>query len=148
MKHLLHITAAIAIYSCATFDNAVAADDNKEVCLFYGNVGAAAVDFILPLKVQQVVDMISGKDTALVEKMQKSVEGIGNANAKAAMKAMGDDAAEHLGASAGFLAFQLVMTGQATSAQEVFSVLYKSCMDTGASKIVENQRAAAQSEPE
>lgn len=145
-KRFLAIAATTMCLSLAPVS--ASADDNKEVCLFYGNVGAAAVDFILPLKVQQVVDMISGKDTALVEKMQKSVEGIGNDKARSAMKNMGDDAAEHLGASAGFLAFQLIMTGQATSPQEVFSVLYKGCQDTGAQKIVENQRAAAQPQPQ
>ncbi len=147
MRRVFLTIAATTVYFSTCLSPA-GADDNKEVCLFYGNVGAAAVDFILPLKVQQVVDMISGKDTTLVEKMQKSVEGIGNDAAKTAMKKMGEDAAEHLGSSAGFLAFQLIMTGQATSPQEVFSVLYKSCLDTGAQKIVENQRAAAQPEPQ
>ncbi|WP_262691678.1 hypothetical protein [Kordiimonas aestuarii] len=124
------------------------AADDKEICLYYGNVGAAAVDFLLPLKLQQVVDMISGRDQALLEKMNKSVEGVGNAKVKSAMKKIGDDAAEHLGSSAGFLSFQLIMTGQASTPQEVFSVLYRGCSETGPERIVENQRKAAESMPE
>jgi hypothetical protein len=124
------------------------ANEDKEVCLYYGNVGAAAVDFLLPLKFQQVVELISGRDETLLQKMNKTIEGVGNAQVKAAMKKLGDDAAEHLGSSAGFLSFQLIMTGQAATPQEVFSVLYRSCTETGPARIVENQRKAAESVPE
>ncbi|WP_026168231.1 hypothetical protein [Kordiimonas gwangyangensis] len=138
------LTTATIFPSSATAD----AEDDKEICLYYGNVGAAAVEFLLPLKLQQVVDLISGRDEALLEKMNKTVEGVGNVRVKTAMKKIGDDAAEHLGASAGFLSFQLVMTGQATTPQEVFSVLYRGCSETGPERIVENQRKAVQSEPQ
>ncbi|WP_417448890.1 hypothetical protein [Kordiimonas sp.] len=92
--------------------------------------------------------MIGGRDNALLQKMTKNVEGVGNAGVRSAIKELGDDAAEHLGASAGFLAFQLIMTGQATTPQEVFSVLYRSCSDTGPTHIVDNQRKSREDLPE
>ncbi len=147
-KNALISATLLSAVSLFSVPSAADAEDTKEICLYYGNVGAAAVDFLLPLKLQQVVDLISGRDEALLEKMNKTVEGVGNVQVKEAMKKIGEDAAEHLGASAGFLSFQLVMTGQATTPQEVFSVLYRSCTETGPERIVENQRKAAESVPE
>lgn len=148
MKKIAVFWAALFTATSLTTLSRADANEDKEICLYYGNVGAVAVDFLLPLKLQQVVDLISGRDEVLMQKMNKTIEGVGNVQVKASMKKLGDDAAEHLGSSAGFLSFQLIMTGQATTPQEVFSVLYRSCTETGPGRIVENQRKAVESVPE
>lgn len=118
------------------------AQGNQDICSYYGNLGAAAIDFLMPLKFNQVVDMVSGKDKALLEEMSKRVESKGSAAVKQAVERMGKGSLELMGEAAGLHGFQLVMTGQATNGQEVFGILASQCMQAGPKEIVDAQRRA------
>lgn len=130
------------LFATTIFSVSVSANDRDEICNYYGNVGAAAVDFLLPLSFQQVVNMVSGKDADLLDKMSKAVEGKGSKATRKKISAMGDDALELLGEAAGFHGFQLTLTGQATSGEEVFLRLSSQCQQMGPEAIIETQRRA------
>ncbi len=130
------------MFAAVTCSIAASANDKDDICGYYGNVGAAAVDFLLPLSFQQVVNMVSGKDADLLAKMSEAVEGKGSKATRTKVTAMGDDALELLGEAAGFHGFQLTLTGQATSGEEVFIRLSSQCQQMGPESIIETQRRA------
>lgn len=118
------------------------AASKQEVCSYYGNVGAAAINFLLPLKFSQVVDLVAGKDPALLEQMSAAVEKRGSPKVRADLEKTGKEALELIGEAAGYHAFQLTLTGQATDGQEVFGRLNEQCMNMGPDAIIESQRRA------
>ncbi len=118
------------------------AADKQEVCSYYGNVGAAAVDFLMPLTFAEVVEMVSGKNKDLLERMADTVGRKGNADVKATIGRMGEGSLELMGEAAGLHGFQLVMTGQATNGEEVFGILASRCMEAGPDAVIEAQRRA------
>ncbi|WP_139167453.1 MULTISPECIES: hypothetical protein [Kordiimonas] len=136
-------TAGLVIGLAASLTGpATQAADKQEVCSYYGNVGAAAIDFLMPLTFAEVVEMVSGKNKDLLERMSKAVERKGSADVKKAIRSMGDGSLELMGEAAGLHGFQLVMTGQATDGQEVFGMLASRCMEAGPDAIIEAQRRA------
>jgi hypothetical protein len=138
-------TAALCLSALPLFSlagPAAQAGEKEDMCGYYGNVGAAAIDFLLPLTFQQVVDMVSGKDADLLAQMSRAVEGKGSKTARAAIEKMGDDALELMGEAAGFHGFQLALTGQATNGQEVFERLSTQCEQVGPDQIIDIQRRA------
>lgn len=137
------MTASLIMGVAASLSGPAAdAASQEEICSYYGNVGAAAIDFLMPLKFSEVVEMVSGKNKELLEGMAKAVERKGNPEVKASINNMGDGSLELMGEAAGLHGFQLVMTGQATSGQEVFGILTSRCMQSGPNNIIEAQRRA------
>lgn len=140
-KKLMTAGLIIGVVSGLVGSSATAADQ-REICSYYGNVGAAAIDFLMPLKFSEVVEMVSGKNKELLDEMAQAVESMGNQDVKKAIGNMGEGSLELMGEAAGLHGFQLVMTGQATGGQEVFGILASRCMQSGPDKIIEAQRRA------
>jgi len=122
----------------------VKADDNEDICSYYGNVGATTVDFLMPLSFRQVVKLIAGRDANMAKKLDERLQGLKNPRIKAMLDKLGPDAASLLGESAGFQAFQMAVTGRATEGGQVFMAMTNACQQTGAKTIIENQRKKRQ----
>lgn len=139
----MRLTTALAFIAALPLASMpVQAQSKSDVCSYYGNVGAGAIDFLLPLKFSQVVNMIAGKDKSLMEAMEKAVENKGSAKTRKSIEAMGEDSLALMGEAAGFHGFQLVLTGQATTGKEVFGLLTNQCMSAGPEAIIDSQRNA------
>ncbi|NVJ99073.1 MAG: hypothetical protein HWE25_13030 [Alphaproteobacteria bacterium] len=144
----LYTTATTILLLAAPFPAQSATASQSDVCSYYGNVGAGAIDFLLPLKFSQVINMISGKDQELLKAMNKSLANKGSKKSREGVEELGDDALALMGEAAGFHGFQLVMTGQATTGQEVFGILTNQCMSAGPEAIIEGQRNARALQPD
>lgn len=136
------LTASLIALAISMSSGPAGASDQDEICGYYGNVGAAAIDFLLPLSFQQVLDMVSGKDADLLEKMSKAVEGKGTKSTRDKVTALGENALDLLGEAAGFHGFQLALTGQATNGEEVFIRLSTQCQQLGPQALIDMQRRA------
>ncbi|TNE66909.1 MAG: hypothetical protein EP335_02550 [Alphaproteobacteria bacterium] len=137
MKHFVMAVVASATVLCTL---PARADDNDDLCSYYGNIGASAVDFLMPLTFRQVVDLVAGKDEALAKKLNERLQSRANSRVVAILGRMGDDAAGLLGESAGYQAFQMAIGGQATKGSEIFAAMNNACLELGADTIIENQR--------
>ena len=122
--------------------SAVQAADDQTTCSFYSKVGSSVISFVLPLKVQDLVDMLAGKNPDLMIEMTAVMLTAMSAEEFVQLLAMGGDESELLSQSAGEVAFQILMTGQATSVAEVETQLMAICLRIGPDAIMENQRKA------
>lgn len=118
------------------------AADERVTCSFYSKVGSSVIGFVLPLTVQDMVDMMAGKNPKLMLEMTIVMMGAMGAEEFQQLMMLNADDAEMLGQSAGEVAFQLLMTGQATSIADVETQLMSVCIRVGPDKIIENQRKA------
>lgn len=116
------------------------ANDNENLCPVYGKFGGATADFMLPLKVQDLVDMISGKNDDLAQSLGLSIIGTMSANEIAAFTTLPNSEAELLGGAAGMVAIELLMSGQATSGADVRRAMERSCNQVGIRAILANQK--------
>ncbi len=121
---------------------AVQAADDQTTCSFFSKVGSSLIEFVLPLTVQDMVDMLAGKNQSLMIEMTMVMMKAMSAEEFQQFMTLNSDDAEMLGQSAGEVAFQLLMTGQATSIAEVESQLMSNCLKIGPDNIIQNQRNA------
>ncbi len=123
------------------------AQDDQLTCAFYSKVGSSVVGFMLPLTVQQLVDMMTGKDPQLMTEMTGVMLRAMNAEEFQNLMAMESSQLEMLGEAAGVVSFQVLMSGQASTVEEVEQKLMSSCLVITPDVIIQNQiksNAAAQ----
>jgi len=139
MKRISLIAAAL----CLSFSTpAFAADtDNEASCKMYSKIAGTMVDFMLPLTMQDFVNMMNGKDPKLLGEMTSGLLSGLDADDIATMVSLGSDA-QIAGQAAGDVAMRMLMSGQATSSSEVQSAMRANCNEIGFDKIVANQKRA------
>ena len=135
LTSLVGATCALAMSS-----NAYANDD--ALCSLYSKTGGATVEFMLPLTMQQFVDMMAGKEPALMNQMTMKLLGEFNSDDLAALATVNQQDAEVIGEAAGMVAVELLMSGQATTKSDIVSVMNSGCNAIGAQTIINNQKAA------
>ena len=134
------ITTMVSCFGLFVSAPAYASDEAK--CDLYGNFGSALVDFMLPLKLQEFVDMMTGNAPELQEEMvSELIDGLSKKNLKTLMKLSQSDN-ETMGEAAGEVAVNLLMTGAATTPSEVNDLMEANCLAIGAQTIIDNQRRA------
>jgi len=141
MKHIPILAATFALsFSSPTF----AADvDDAAGCKMYGQIAGVMVDFMLPLTMQDFVNMMSGKDPETLAKMSSGlISGLDGDDIKT-MMALGGDA-QIAGQAAGDVAVKTLMSGEATSSSEVKSIMESHCNEIGFDQILANQKRANQ----
>ena len=141
MKRLSILVAAAAL---SLSSPAIAADtDNKAACKMYSVFGSTMVDFMLPLTMQEFVNMMSGKDPAAFAEMSSALISQLSGEDIKTMVSLGADA-QVAGQAAGEVAMQILMSGQATSSSEVKTIMDSHCNKIGFDQIVSNQKRANQ----
>ena len=141
MKRLSILAAAFALLLSSP---ASAANiENEAGCQMYSKFGSSMVDFMLPLTVQEFVNMMNGKDPEAFVAMSTSFLSKLDGNDIKTMVALGNDA-EAAGQAAGEVAMQMLISGQATSSSEVKTIMESHCNKIGFSQIVANQKKAIQ----
>ena len=138
MRYFRTLFIATAISATLPFAAAAHADDAK--CEVYSKIGNSMVTFMLPLTMQDFINITTGKDPKLSTEMtQKLIESMDSTD-YTAMSEMGMGDAELMGEAAGQIAVQLLISGQASSAREVKAAMKDSCMSVGFDAILNNQR--------
>jgi len=122
----------------AQADDTASADD-VAICTLYSKIGSSTVSFMLPLKMQDFVDMMTGKNPELMGTMSQSLLSGLDGNDIATMTKHAEEAAL-IGEAAGSVGIQSLMSGQASSAEEVQTLMYRQCRAVGAQVIIDNQR--------
>jgi hypothetical protein len=136
----LSVLAAAAALSLASPAYAAEVED-AAACKMYSQFAATMVDFMLPLTLQDFVNMMSGKDPeALAEMSSGLITQLDQGDIKT-MLALGDEA-QIAGQAAGEVAMQILMTGQATSSSEVKNIMDSHCIEIGFDQILANQKTA------
>lgn len=85
---------------------------------------------------------MAGKNPDLVATMTDTILRANTGAAIAAANKLTQDDGKLLGESAGQIAIQLLMSGQATNADDVRNTLNAACLQHSAAAIIANQRAA------
>ena len=116
------------------------ADDGEGYCTLYSAAGGAMVDFMLPLTVQELVNMMSGQDEKLINEMGAAMISGMSPTEIMSLATLDPAKAEIMGQAAGETAMQLLMSGQVTNKAEVKSFLSSTCSSLGAETIMANQR--------
>lgn len=139
MKRILIAAAAVSFsFSSPAFAAEV---DNDASCKMYSKFAGSMVDSMLPLKMQDFVNMMSGKDPELAQKMTAGLMSKLDGNDIMTMVALGDDATI-AGQAAGEVAMATLMSGKATSSEEVRSIMLNDCKKIGFAQILSNQKKA------
>ena len=111
-------------------------------CNVYSKIGSSMVNFMLPLTMQDFINITMGKDPKLTNEMTQNMIAGMDTTDFTTLAAMGEDGAGLMGEAAGQIAVELLISGQASSAREVKAALKESCMTVGMDTILDNQRQA------
>lgn len=123
-----------------------AAANDAAMCKTYGKFGGAMVDFMLPLTMQNFVDMMTGQKPELLSEMTQSLLTYLDGTDLYNMAQMDGDESDLLGEAAGGVAIELLMSGRATNDQEVITLMEYACLKVGIDAIIDNQRIANKAE--
>lgn len=139
MKRMSLIAAAL----CLSFSTPVfaAESDNATSCKMYSKIAGTMVDFMLPLTMQDFVNMMNGKDPKLLGQMTSGLLSGLDAEDVSTMISLGSDA-EIAGQAAGDVAMRMLMSGQATSSSQVQRAMKSNCEEIGFDQIIANQKRA------
>jgi len=133
--------AAALVAAGLTAQPAVAADE-ENICGFYGSIAYVVAEYMLPLRLQDVVNMMTGKDPSISAGLATSMLNAASANQVLAIAQLKAEDAELFGEAAGSTSFQLLLSGQASSPQELQQILQGHCLNVGYQTIIDNQRRA------
>ena len=116
------------------------ADENADRCALYGGLGASFSDFMLPLTLQDLVNVIRGEDAALMTRLSTELIASLEASELATLMRIPADENAALSEASGMVAMNLLMTGAANSPASVKRTMVDTCLDVGAQTIIDNQR--------
>ncbi len=139
------IISALTLTICLGFAPQAIADENAALCHLYSATGAGTVEFLLPLTVQQYVNLTAGKDKALADQMTQAIVRQYNPQIIAQLQNTSPEKIGLMGEAAGQTVTQLLMSGQATSKADVQGVMTSACQALGANTIIEEQKKLRES---
>ena len=139
MRKVIISTSIFLLLSTSSF-----ALKNEETCNVYGSAGKLVSDFMLPLTVQELINMLTGKDNDLLKELTQTMTSGLSADELAAFASLGAEDSEVLGELAGQTAIQLLMQGQATSSNEVKAIMVNQCNQIGTANLISRMKQAKQ----
>lgn len=139
MKKLFVSAISLAIGSLSLAP-AAQADENSALCHLYTNTGAGMVEFLLPLTVQQYVNLTAGNEPELANQMAQAIMRQYDPQILAQLQSVNPEKLGLIGEAAGQTVTQLLMSGQATSKAEVSNLMSSACQSLGANVIYEEQK--------
>jgi hypothetical protein len=139
MKKTILSAAACFLLSTSSF----ALQDDVS-CSAYAGVGKTVADFMLPLRVQDLINMLTGKDAKLVQQLTETMTSELSPEEIASFASLGQQDSEVLGELAGQTAIQLLMQGQATSSEGVKSIMANQCKQVGTANLISRMKQAKQ----
>lgn len=140
MRRLL--TTSLCILSLSLIAPVTASASDDQLCKTYGKIGGAMTDFMLPLTVRELVNMMSGKDPAKMSEMTQAFIGSLDGDDFTAIGSLSTADQGIFGEAAGQVAMGLLLSGQATTGDDVTRQMVSSCSRIGARNIIANQRRA------
>ena len=138
-KKIVPLLLALTLTAPATFS---AAEEGDMRCSLYGSIGGSMGKFMLPLTMQDFVNIMTGKDPALLNELSNSLLASVNRQELAALGKMPEKDRELFSESAGQAAIENLMSARATSSEELKSLMTSACKSVGAQGIIDNQRRA------
>ena len=112
------------------------------LCEAYGAIGFAVADFMLPMSLQQIVNMASGASPQQMEIFSANMQQVLAGPYADALRQAGPDAGGLFGQFGGDAAMGLLMQGRATSADQLRTVMIQQCNTVGSAKLLEDMRTA------
>ncbi|MCF6292775.1 MAG: hypothetical protein L3J04_05210 [Robiginitomaculum sp.] len=120
------------------------ANDDQELCGLYGNIGRGVAEFMLPLTLQQIINMNSGNEPELQKESETKAMTYVTANQLIAAVKLTEQEVAAFGESAGQNAVALLMEAKARSGMDIFDFLTNRCNRLGAQTVISNQIKAIQ----
>ncbi|WP_017930203.1 hypothetical protein [Robiginitomaculum antarcticum] len=143
MQYFKTLILPLAVFAVLPATASAAGD--ATTCKIYGKIGGAITDFMLPLTMQDLVNILTDKDPVLSTKMTTVIVEALDTNDIVSLTELGDEAAGLMGEAAGQVAIELLMSGQASSGAEIVSIMDSTCQSVGFEGIISNQRDARNS---
>ena len=116
------------------------AQTEDSVCGGYAAVGGVMASEMLDLTLRDLVGMMQNKRPDITAKLMSAMETRLTADEVAGITQLPGDEASLLGEAAGEHAMNVLMTGRASSADDVVTLMKQSCLTTGYKTVVGNQR--------
>jgi hypothetical protein len=141
MKQIL--CAAMIATSFLTIPTAASPSKAEtNLCAYYGSVGSTVFEFMLPLKLQDLIYMIRGQRPELMAGLQERLLAVVDPAALGEAAKLKKADLELLSKAAGGQAFALAMSGIVATPTEAYVSLETSCRKNGSSMIIQQQRLA------
>ena len=135
-------TSMLGLAAVLTLATPASATDSDALCSLYSKTGGSVVEFMLPLTMQQFVDMMAGKNPGLMNQMTQALVSEFDEADLIALASVDQQKAQVIGEAAGQVAIELLMSGQATSKAEIVNAMSTSCKAVGPDVIIANQMRA------
>lgn len=141
MKYNKKITMTFALFLAVSAPISSAAEDDIR-CDLYGSIGGSLAEFMLPLTMQDFVNMMTGKDPGLLNELSNSLLKSVNGLELAALSEMAESDRELFSEAAGETAIQYLMSARASSSEDLKTIMEKTCISIGADSIIDNKKRA------
>lgn len=116
------------------------AQTDDTVCGGYAAVGGVIASEMLDLTLRDVVGMMQNKRPDITAKIASAMESRLTPAEMLGIAQLPGDESSLLGEASGVHAMNVLMSGQASSADEVSNMLKQSCLTTGYKTVISNQR--------
>lgn len=135
MKYRIGLVLGLALL----WSSPARAEQDDKVCGFYASVGQAVAEYVLPMTVKQMIEMVQGKNAMAEEEMAtKILSHVTPAQLQAAGK-LSEDKLTLLSEDAGENGLLVLMNAQASTSQQVNQVLYTHCASQGHEQLIANR---------
>lgn len=136
MKYGIGLVLGLALLGSSP---ASAGQDDK-ICGFYANMGQAVAEYVLPMTVKEMVEMVQGKNAKAEDEMATKILGLVTPEQLVAAGKLPEDDLSVLGEDAGENGMLVLMNAQASTGAEVNQVLYGHCIAGGYAKLIADRR--------
>ncbi|NNE59042.1 MAG: hypothetical protein HKN36_13125 [Hellea sp.] len=137
-----------AIAAGAALALAVPAQAQQDAsCNVYSEVGGAMADFMLPLSLKQVSDLLAGRDQVLASQMGESIVQKMPPSVLETYANMPQEDAAILGEAAGLLAIDLIVSGRTSDGAEIRNFLTLGCNQAGSAQIIASYKQMMAANP-
>lgn len=116
------------------------ASANSDIrCDVYGALGGSMADLMLPLTMKEMIGVMQGTEPEITNRIASGLLDRLTGEETLALVKMGDETSGVMGEMAGSQAIELLMTAQASTPDQVKSILANSCERIGFEKLIETQ---------
>lgn len=117
--------------------------DETAVCGIYGTIGSVTTEVLMDRTFRDVLDMMQGRSNDITNAIGARMVSSFSSDQLAVMSTMTTEDSELIGGAAGTKGFNLLLSGRASSPDDVRVLLQDECMRIGIETIKNNQRQAA-----
>ena len=133
------------IIAASVFMTPAAASANDQLCNIYGHVGQSVANYILPMTMQELVEMLTGQNPEAMGGFARSMSSGLSDEQLGILATVNPQDIELLSTLSGQTAMQMLMSGQVADTSRLGAILEQQCNQAGGGAVmIERMRRANQ----